>query len=321
MKLSVVLLNYGTPDLSIRAAESVLPELTALGGALVVVDNMSKDDSAKRLQAWRAGLPEAAPVSLVLSDRNTGYAGGMNLGIRANEAPFVVLLNSDTIVQPGALAAMVSAFAEPDVGLVAPAIFGEDGTQKINRFRWRTPISEFVYATDLDAAFKLFRRHVVAVDPGEPDSEVTCFGFPCVMARRTMLEALGLLDERYFMYFEDIAFCRSARRAGWRLAYAPRAAVVHLGARSSGIDDDEAAHRRLPAYYYDSRARYFIDHYGVAGFVAANCLWLLGRAVNFARVFALQAPKRANRNAAIDIWTWPRKDAQARFGGPARPSR
>ncbi|MBY0422855.1 MAG: hypothetical protein K2Q06_11170, partial [Parvularculaceae bacterium] len=65
----------------------------------------------------------------------------------------------------------------------------------------------------------------------------------------------------------------------------------------------------------------FVDHYGVAGFVAANCLWHLGRIVNFARILALQPPKPANKGAAVDIWTWPRKDAQLHFGGPARSLR
>lgn len=321
MNVSVVLLNYGTPELAIRAAESVLPELASVDGALVIVDNASKDDSAARLAAWRAELPENAPLSIVLSDRNTGYAGGMNIGIRANDAAFVVLLNSDTIMHAGALQSMRAAFQADDVGLVAPAIYGEDGKRLINRLRHHTPVSEFVYATGADVFFKLFRRHVVAVEHDEPDTEVDWYAFPCVMARRVMLEELGLLDERYFMYFEDSAFCRKASRAGWRFAYATSAAVTHLEARSSKLSENMAAFRRLPRYYYDSRARYFIDHYGVAGFIAANCLWHFGRIVNLGRVLAMQAPKRASKNAALDIWTWPRKDAQIAFGGPAKSQR
>lgn len=317
MKVSVVLLNYGTADLSIRAAESVLPEVAAHGGLLVIVDNASRDDSGERLQAWCAARP-AAPVSLVRSARNTGYAGGMNLGIRATESEFVVLLNSDTVVRPGALAQMLAAFDAEDIGIVAPRLSTAEGARVINRFRFRTPLSEFVYASGTDAVFRMLRAHVIAIRDDEPDSEIGWLGFPCVMLRRAMIDAIGLLDERYFMYFEDSAYCRRARRAGWRYAYAPQAEVVHLCGKSSQLEDDAAAFRRLPAYYYDSRARYFIESYGFSGLVAANLLWCAGRFVSHARLLALKPPTKVAAGAGRDIWRLPIKDAQAAFGGGVR---
>ena len=94
LKLSVIVLNYGTPDLAIAAGESVLNDLPP-NSDLILVDNASPDDSHARLLAWRRSLDPKAPVEIVLSRENTGYSGGNNLGLKSREAEYYVLLNSD----------------------------------------------------------------------------------------------------------------------------------------------------------------------------------------------------------------------------------
>ena len=303
--LSVVILNYGTPDLAIASARSVLPEVAALGGGLVIVDNASPDASAERLTAWRETLPAGAPVKLVLSPVNGGFAAGNNLGIAASEAEFYFLLNSDTLAEPGALAALLAAMrADPKLGLAGPVILDEKGARAVSRFRRRTPLSEFVEATGLDFFYRRLRGHVVPIAEEEP-CPPDWISFAAVMLRKETIDAVGRLDERYFMYFEDSAYSLKAAEAGWTMRRVENAVIRHFEAKSSGVEDDAAAHKRLPRYYYASRARYFIDHYGQGGLIAANLFWYLGRAVNYARVLALKPPKQAPAGRALDIWTRP----------------
>jgi len=303
---SVVILNYGTPDLAIASAESVLPEIEALGGVLVVVDNASPDNSAETLTKWAAARGAPDLIHLVLSPVNGGFAAGNNLGVKAVEADFHLLLNSDTLVEPGAIAALLAAMrADARLGLAGPVIIDAARNRAVSRFRTRTPLSEFVEASGLDFFYRRFRRHVVPLHETESSDEMQWISFACVMLRREMIDALGLLDERYFMYFEDSAYGLNARAAGWKLARIDTAQVTHFEAKSSGVEDAAAAHQRLPRYYYASRSRYFIEHFGVAGFIAANLFWYLGRAVNYARLLAFKAPKKTAARRGGDIWTSP----------------
>ena len=302
--LNVIILNYGTPDLAIASAQSVLPEIETIGGRLILVDNASPDNSADLLSAWASQRP-AAPVEIILSPVNGGFAAGNNLGIKAGEADFYLLLNSDTLAAPGALAALLNAMKErPKLGLAGPQILDEDGAPAVSRFRKRTPFSEFVEATGLDFFYRRYREHVVPIFEGEADAP-DWISFACVMIRKEVIDEIGLLDENYFMYFEDSAYGLKAAANGWRAARIEEASVKHFEAKSSGVKDAAAAHKALPRYYYAARSRYFIDYYGRAGLIAANLFWLLGRAVNYARALTLKAPKKTARGRALDIWTSP----------------
>ena len=309
LKLSVVILNYGTPDLAIAAGDSVLVDLPA-NARLVMVDNASPDDSWRRLNAWRAGLGSPAPVDLVLSPANTGYSGGNNLGMKAHEAEFYVLLNSDASVRTGALLRLLEAMeSDPRLGILGPQLIGPDRKPLISRFRTPTPLTEFVDASGTDLFFRLLRNHVVAIRDDEA-AEPGWIGFPCIMLRGAMVKEIGFLDERYFMYFEDIAYFRRAVRAGWKIGRRADAVVDHFCGRSSNVEARADMKERLPAYYYASRARFFQGEYGYGGFLAANLLWYAGRAVSYLRILALQKPTRVCEARALDIWIAPDK------GGP-----
>ncbi|MEO1136091.1 MAG: glycosyltransferase family 2 protein [Pseudomonadota bacterium] len=302
--LNVIILNYGTPDLTIASAESVISEVEALGGKLILVDNASPDDSVQRFIHWREARP-GAPVELIVSIENCGFAAGNNLGLKAAEADFFVLLNSDTVVEPGAMTALLDAMrADPALGLAGPMILDEKGTPAASRFRKRTPLSEFVEATGLDFFYRRLARHVVPImDDDEADFD--WISFACIMLRSEMIAQVGFLDERYFMYFEDSAYSLKAVEAGWKIKRVERAVVRHFEAKSSQIDNAAKTNARLPRYFYAARARYFVDHYGWGGFIAANLLWYLGRAVNAARALALKPRKKTASHKALDIWIGP----------------
>jgi GT2 family glycosyltransferase len=120
------------------------------------------------------------------------------------------------------------------------------------------------------------------------------------------------MDEGYFLFFEDADYCRRAREAGWKVLYWPEARVVHLRGGSGPVKSYTAQRKRLPSYYYESRARYFTRFHGRSGFLAANVLWLVGRAIAWPRELLGSKAPGACRFAWWDIW---------RVGGGPRPGR
>jgi GT2 family glycosyltransferase len=124
------------------------------------------------------------------------------------------------------------------------------------------------------------------------------------MIRGEALRAIGPLDDGFFMYFEDMDYCRRAWEKGWRVRYEPAAHVVHLRGGSSPVKQAFAERRRVPRYYFAARTRYFAKHHGgVLGVLLANSAWLAGRAISLAReVVGNKKPHTAERHAR-DIWT------------------
>jgi N-acetylglucosaminyl-diphospho-decaprenol L-rhamnosyltransferase len=311
LKLALVILNYGTPDLAIAAAQSVLADLPA-HSRLVIVDNASPDDSYARILEWRRTIDANAPVDIILSPANTGYSGGNNLGLKSVAAQYYVLLNSDAIVRPGALARLLKTMEQDQrIGILGPLLIGPDDKPLNSRFRTPTPLSEFVDASGTGIIYKLLQRHVVPIEGNDQAVEPGWIGFPCVMLRGAMIAEIGALDDSYFMYFEDIAYCRRAARAGWKLAQDLDAVVVHLCGKSSQVEEKASLNKRLPAYFYASRARFYRDEYGAAGFLAANLLWYAGRLASYLRVFMLRKPTKVCEARALDIWTSPDKGRPA----------
>ena len=305
MKLAIILLNYRTPDLVGPCLESLAGELRAPGRRLVVVDNASGDDSVARIRAAiRAqGLEDRA--ELIEAERNGGFSYGHNRGIEAVEADLYLLLNSDTLMRPGALDALVSA-AEEDAGagLIAPRLEWSDGIPQESCFRYASPASEFLAAARTGPLSALGRRFEVALPvPQDGLADVEWVSFAAVVIRREVLDAIGPLDEGYFMYFEDMDYCRRARQAGWRIRYAPSAGVVHLRGGSSSVKQRFSTRSRVPSYYWASRNRYFRRfHGGWAGVVFTNLLWLAGRAISKTReLLGSKVPHTAAQQSR-DIW-------------------
>lgn len=319
LTLSVVVINYGTAALTIQCLESLAPEMEALADAgiaagVVVVDNRSPDDSADRIEAaiaergWDAR--EAASgngwARLVRSPVNGGFSAGNNVGIKAQEAAFYLLLNSDTIVWPGALAELLrAAEARPDAGIIGPRLTWPDDRPQGSAFRARRPISELVRAAATGPVTGLVRAIVGEVEStlpiGEEPQEAEWVSFACAMIRREVVEKVGLLDETYFMYFEDMDYCVMARSAGFEVVHWPAAKVVHLRGGTSPVKEASAARKRRPEYFYRSRTWYFVKHFGRFGLWRANVYWWMGRGIAALReVFG--RPAYACKGEWRDIW-------------------
>ena len=298
--LAVVVINYRTPDMTIECAQTVLPELPE-GGRLVIVENASGDGSAERLAAWAEGREG---VTLAVSSTNDGFSGGNNRGMAAvPDAARYLLLNSDAFVRPGAVAEMLRvADANPAAGLIHPVLIDPDGTHQISRFRSFRPVTELVRGSGLDVVAKRTRRGVVAIPLGS-DEASDWVSFACVMLEGRMVAEIGPMDDGYFLYFEDAEYAERARAAGWRIVQATEALVEHRRGGSSPVKALTIARKRLPRYYYESRARYYRTRYGRAGLAAANLMWGTGRLLGQARRLGGKTPPPPAEREARDLWT------------------
>jgi N-acetylglucosaminyl-diphospho-decaprenol L-rhamnosyltransferase len=240
---------------------------------VVVVDNDSSDGSLEQL---RSAHPE---VTVVAAGENLGYARAANLGIAATRAPVVAVLNPDTLVRPGAGAALLARFgAEPDLGAVGPTLLNPDGTV----YPSARSVPSVANAVGHGLLYFVWagnpftrRYRQVDADAGRP-RDVDWVSGAAVWLRRAALDAVGGWDERYFMYVEDVDLCWRLRRAGWRVAYEPGAAVEHL----LGISTASAPYRMIAEHHrslYRFAARRFTGRRrmllpAAAGFLGARAV-------------------------------------------------
>ncbi len=277
LDLAVIVLNYRTPGLVVDCLDSLDGQITPPDQRVVVVDNNSGDDSADQIEAAISERGWGAWAEVVRSPINGGFAAGNNVGIRHVDADRYMLLNSDTIVRGGAIRTLMDTLDQnPEVSMLGPRLEWPDGTHQISTFRYRTPITELLYASGLGIFARMFPRHVVARELHEWTSGIDWASFASMVIDRHVFDRVGMLDEGYFMYFEDMAFCRKATRAGVRIAYQPDARVVHLRGGSSPVKEASRQRKRRPMYYSNARSHYFRSFYGLPGHALANLLWTLG---------------------------------------------
>lgn len=302
LDLAVIVLNYRTPDL-VRDCLATLEAEIEPGIAVVVVDNASGDGSSDAVARLIAERGWSDWASVLRAPTNRGFAAGNNIGIRAVNALAYVLLNSDTLVRPGALRALRKGMERhPRAGIIGAGMLTASGSHDACAFRFIAPATELLRAANTGPLSRLLRRFHPLVPVTDVPIEVDWVGFACALIRREVIDAIGLLDEGYFMYFEDVDYCRRAREAGWTVLHWPEAKVVHLQGASSGVTAEHSKRRRrAPRYYYEARARYFAKHYGYAGLWLANALWYSGRAISISRE-ALGRPPVLREREAIDIW-------------------
>ncbi len=254
-RLSIVIVSY-------NASEELAATLTSLTSAppahaheIVVVDNASTDGAPAMV---RARFPTVAVID---AGRNAGFSAGNNIGIRATRGDFVLLLNPDTIVPPGAVDALMDRLAaRPDAGVIGPRIVDGQGHAELSFGDDLSPLGELRRKTLLG----LDRRGVTAAArfierATSTERDVDWVTGACLLVRRPAAEEAGLLDERYFLYAEDADFCAAVRARGHRVVFSPVAQIVHLRGRSAPSTGG-AAHRAWQqshlAYYRKHRPRW-----------------------------------------------------------------
>ncbi|HEY6357855.1 MAG TPA: glycosyltransferase family 2 protein [Vicinamibacterales bacterium] len=233
MSVAVLIVNFrGYDDLD-RCLGSVAPEIRK-SDEVIVVDNESDE---ARLEIVRARHPGIVTVPSAV---NLGFAAGVNLAARHATAPFLLLLNPDTIVQ-GPLLSVLDEWlcAHPDVAVAGPRILNGDGSTQPSARRFPGFSTVFggrsAWLTRKYPGNWWSRRNLLGLDIGGP-LDVDWLAGSCLMTRRSVFERLGGLDEAFFLYWEDADYCWRVAATGGRRTYVPAAAVAHLGGRSARYD-------------------------------------------------------------------------------------
>jgi len=303
-KLSVVIINYKTPKLVIDCLASLLPELNDIKAKVVVVDNASQDDSCLLIENWIVENSANSQVELLASNENAGFSAGNNLGVQHVEAEHYLLLNSDTIVREGAIALLLEvAEKEASAGLISPRLEWPDATPQESCFGFHTPISELIASANTGLITTIFQRFNVLFKVSDQVGYYDWTSFACVLVKAEVFKGLGLMDDGYFMYFEDVAFAHKAQQTGWKVLNIPTAHVVHLRGGSSPVKSQAKQLKRLPRYFYESRTRYFYQVYGRTGLLMANVCWMLGYGVSLLRSLSPSFKPTVSTYQWKDIWT------------------
>jgi N-acetylglucosaminyl-diphospho-decaprenol L-rhamnosyltransferase len=299
MRLCIVIVNYRTPQLALDAVSSLEGQVDPVTDQVVIVDNDSRDDSVRRIENAITNRGFGAWCSLVRAPRNAGYAAGTNLGIRAADADYYLLMNADTLARPGAIATLLAEMrAHPAVGIAGPRLEDPDGESQVSCFRDHSPWSELLAAARAHALSLLLGRYEVRQPVSDEPIDADWLSFACVLLRREVIVKVGLLDAAYFMYFEDSDYCRAVRQAGFRIRYFPNARIVRLGGRRHTALSRE----RAPRFFYASRSRYFRKGYGPLGPWVANVFWQWGRTLSLAFELAGRRLPHSSEKAWRDNW-------------------
>jgi GT2 family glycosyltransferase len=225
--LSVVVVNWNTRELLARCLRSVYDTAHDLGCEVLVVDNASTDGSAAMV---RDRFPQ---VCLIENGKNVGFARASNQAIHESGGRYVMLLNSDTEALPGALQEMVRFMdAHLQAGGCGPLLLNVDGSLQPSCHPMLTPGRELWRLLFLDRLWRRATYDQARWDRRVP-RQVEVIKGACFFLRRKALDEVGLLDERYFMYTEEMDLCYRLLRAGWELWWVPQARVVHCGEASS----------------------------------------------------------------------------------------
>jgi GT2 family glycosyltransferase len=232
------------------------------------------------------------PVLTASAIKDTSTPNPTSMGQRpgsqgANKPDFILLLNPDTIVRPGAIQALLDfMIANPKAGIAGSRLEDPDGTPQRSAFRFHSIAGELERGMRMGFVTKLLANKMIAPPQRDETYECDWVAGASMMVRREVFESAGLMDEKYFMYFEEVDFCLAAKRKGWSCWYVPASRVVHLVGAVSQLSDARKHRMRRPAYWFESRRRYFVKNHGWLyaaladlAYIAAHALWRLRRFV------------------------------------------
>ena len=308
MRVIVLIVNYRTADLTIDALASLEPEIGAATDAqVVVVDNASEDGSYERIGAAVAARGWGSWATVLAAPSNGGFSSGNNFGLawaleRWPAPRYVHLLNPDTVVRPGALAHLIAFMdANPTVGIAGSRLEDPDGRPQCSAFRFPTVLGELEATARFGPLTRLLVDQVIAPPISTEACACDWVAGASMIIRREVFDAIGLLDDRYFMYYEEVDFTVRARRAGWTCWYVPESRVVHLVGQSSGVTDARHARRRRPDYWFESRRRYLLTHLGRRAAVAADLAFFCGSLARWARLVIERKPLDTPEHLFADL--------------------
>jgi hypothetical protein len=273
LDISLIIVNWNGKDLLRECLRSVREERAradAPTGVVIVVDNASSDGSAAMV---REEFPD---TQLIENSENVGFAAGNNCGLRICRGRYAALLNSDAQLQAGALRALVTFMdAHPDAGAAGPMLLYPDGRWQPSGRPFPTLRRFLAEVTGSYARAGGDARLLRDVDPAQV-REVDEVSGACMMVRREAWEQAGLLDENFFLLYEDVDWCRRIKDCGWRIFYVPPARVVHHYGASRRAVSEPVHLAALQSVHY-----YFAKHHGRCAAAFVKGVLVLREMVHF----------------------------------------
>lgn len=268
--VSIIIVNFNTRDLTKQCIDSIKEYTKSINYEIIVVDNNSSDGSVDMLKSM------FTDIKIIPSLKNGGFAYANNLGIKESNGRYVFLLNSDTIFIKDVLGNMVKYMDQNSwIGILGPKLLNADLTHQTSIAAFPTFFREFVHIFEIKKIlnFKIFRKFFVKYgnkigsndiaqymknfqEIEEPEKVQVLVG-AAMLIRRKVINTIGVLDERYFMYYEEMDFCYQAAKAQWPCVYYPKEEIIHLIGQSSKAVSAFTFYER-----YKSMILYFRKNYG-----------------------------------------------------------
>lgn len=268
-KVSIIIVNWNTKDYLEKCLTSIYETTKDTIFEIIVVDNASSDGSTEIIRS------KFSHVTLIENKENSGFGAANNQGIKISKGKYILILNPDTIILPECLDRLVNFLDQhSDVGAIGPKILNPDGTVQLTCARnFPTPLTEFFAYSILFRKFlcnKIFGNYLMTYWDHNDEREVSALSGSCMMFGRKALDEVGLFDENFFMYGEDLDLCYRIKKGGWKIWFLPNAQIVHYGGQSSS---------QVPVQTFffdrDSMHRFFLKHYGIISGITHKIIVLI----------------------------------------------
>jgi GT2 family glycosyltransferase len=291
--LSISIVNTNNRVLLEQCLHSLFDQDHGVDFEVILVDNVSTDGSAEM-------VGEKFPqVQLIRNTGRMGFAANHNQAIRASRGKFILVLNEDTIVRPGALKSMCDIQANnPRIGAVGPRLENPDGTLQPSCYKFPNPLRCIAENLMLVAAFpnsKLFGDY--RSWPHDSVRDVEFVSGAAIQVRREVIETTGLLDDGFFIYSEETDWCYRMHKDKWRVVFVPGGTIVHFGGQSSVAIKD-----RQFCEFNRSGARYFRKHFGIVGSIVLRTSMIVGALLRipiFTAVYLIKRSPSAKEKASL----------------------
>ena len=282
LDLSIIIVNYNTFKLTKETIDSCLAEPTHYTYEIFLVDNKSTDDSLEKLEAYFKEEISRGIIKVIANSSNDGFAKANNLAIEKAKGEYILLLNSDTLIKEATIDKCMDYITKgtnADVGALGCKVSLADGSlDKACRRSFPNPVNAF---------YKLFNiktgsgKDDYNLDDLDDDGvyEIDCLVGAFMLVRRTTIDDVGLLDDTFFMYGEDIDWCYRIKQAGWRIVYFGQAEIIHYKGASSEKKRTKKRNPKLIYEFYRAMYIYYKKHYTKKYNVFVNIAVYIGIAV------------------------------------------
>lgn len=254
LDLSISIVNWNTKDLLRGCLKSIYENTHKIDFEIFVVDNASSDGSAEMVEE------EFPQVKLIKNNKNLGFAKANNKALKETTGKYILLLNPDTVILGGALDIMVEFMEEhKDIGALGPKLINRDGTLQPSCRSFPTLATAFFENTFLDRLFprnRIIGRYKMGYWDHDNIREVDQPIGACLMVKQEAINQIGLLDEQFYMYYEEVDLCYRMKKIGWRIYFLPQAQVIHYGGQSSAVANLQILVERQRSMYNFYRKHY-----------------------------------------------------------------